>query len=270
MSVTLTDRRTAGDQLTEPIGPLKIETRNLEFFYGKTRALHGINFQVRANAVTALIGPSGCGKSTLLRTINRIFELYPDQRATGEILLDGANILDSGYSLADLRSRVGMVFQKPTPFALSIFENIAFPLRHYEKLTKADMRVRVEQALTQAALWDEVKDKLDRSALALSGGQQQRLCIARTLAVRPEVILLDEPTSALDPQSTAKVEELILEQSANFTFVIVTHNLQQAARIGNQTAFMLNGELVEVGSHQQMFVNPKDTRTRDYITGRFG
>jgi phosphate transport system ATP-binding protein len=260
----------AKTQLIEASSPLKIATRDLDFFYGKSQALNGINFEVLANAITALIGPSGCGKSTLLRTINRIFELYPDQRATGEILLDGENILNSGYSLSDLRARVGMVFQKPTPFALSIFENIAFPIRHYEKLSKADMRTRVEQALTQAALWDEVKDKLDRSALALSGGQQQRLCIARTLAVKPEVILLDEPTSALDPQSTAKVEELILEQSKNFTFVIVTHNLQQAARIADRTAFMLNGELVEVGTHEQMFINPKDSRTRDYITGRFG
>ena len=251
-------------------GPLKLAAKNLEFFYGKNRALHGIDFAAPANAVTALIGPSGCGKSTLLRTLNRIFELYPEQRATGEILLDGENILDSRYSLANLRSRIGMVFQKPTPFALSIFENVAFPLRHYEKLSKAEMRQRVELALTQAALWNEVKDKLDRSAQALSGGQQQRLCIARTLAVRPEVILLDEPTSALDPQSTAKVEELVLEQSKNFTFVIVTHNLQQAARIANRTAFMLNGELVEVGDHEQMFTNPKDPRTRDYITGRFG
>lgn len=248
----------------------KVSIRNLEFFYGKTCALHGIDFDVAANAITALIGPSGCGKSTLLRTINRMFELYPGQRASGEILLDGENVLASSYPLARLRSRIGMVFQKPTPFSMSIFENVAFPLRHYEKLTKTEMADRVETALRQAALWQEVKDKLDRSALALSGGQQQRLCIARTLAVRPEVVLLDEPTSALDPQSTARIEEFILEQKNNFTFVIVTHNLQQAARIADRTAFMLDGNLIEVGSHEQMFINPNDPRTRDYITGRFG
>jgi phosphate transport system ATP-binding protein len=199
-----------------------------------------------------------------------MFELYPEQKSTGEILLDGENVLASNYSLANLRARIGMVFQKPTPFAMSIFENVAFPLRHYEKLSKAEMQERVEIALTQAALWNEVKDKLDRSALALSGGQQQRLCIARTLAVRPEVVLLDEPTSALDPQSTARIEEFVLEQARNFTFVIVTHNLQQAARIADQTAFMLNGDLVEVGPHEQMFIHPHDPRTRDYVTGRFG
>ncbi len=251
-------------------GPLKLAVRNVEFFYGKSRSLHGINFEAPAHAVTALIGPSGCGKSTLLRTINRIFELYPDQKVSGEILLDGQNILDPAFPLSELRARVGMVFQKPTPFNLSIFDNIAFALRHYERLSKAGLRQRVEIALTQAALWDEVKDKLDRSALALSGGQQQRLCIARTLAVRPEVILLDEPTSALDPMSTAKIEELLLEQCDKFTFVIVTHNLQQAARIANRTAFMLDGNLVEVGDHEQVFLNPKDERTRSYVTGRFG
>ncbi len=270
MSALITDRpaQTGSQDLAQR--PTKVSVRNLEFFYGKTRALHGVNFDVPANAITALIGPSGCGKSTLLRTFNRMFELYPEQKATGEILLDGENILASNYSLANLRARIGMVFQKPTPFAMSIFENVAFPLRHYEKLSKAEMQERVEIALTQAALWNEVKDKLDRSALALSGGQQQRLCIARTLAVRPEVVLLDEPTSALDPQSTARIEEFVLEQARNFTFVIVTHNLQQAARIADQTAFMLNGDLVEVGPHEQMFIHPHDPRTRDYVTGRFG
>ncbi len=251
-------------------GPVKLATRNLEFFYGTTRALHGVNFVAQANAITALIGPSGCGKSTLLRAMNRIFELYPEQRATGEILLDGENILDPAFPAGDLRARVGMVFQKPTPFNLSVFENIAYPLSHYERLSKPAIRERVETALTQAALWSEVKDKLDGSALALSGGQQQRLCIARTLAVRPEVVLLDEPTSALDPMSTALIEELMLTQSKDFTFVIVTHNLHQAARIANQTAFMLNGELVEAGDHRQIFIQPKDERTRAYVTGRFG
>jgi phosphate transport system ATP-binding protein len=250
--------------------PVKLALRNLEFFYGKHRALHGISFEVPPNSVTALIGPSGCGKSTLLRTINRIYELYPDQKATGEILLDGENVLNSSYSLSKLRSKVGMVFQKPTPFSLSIFENIAFPLRHYERLSKAEVRQRVESALTQAALWDEVKDKLDRSALALSGGQQQRLCIARTLVVKPEIVLLDEPTSALDPVSTAKIEQLVTEQTANFTFIIVTHNLQQAARIADRTAFMLDGDLVEVGARDQIFITPRDERTKAYVTGRFG
>ena len=270
MSALITERSPHAGMQDLLAKPTKVSVRNLEFFYGKTRALHGVNFDVPANAITALIGPSGCGKSTLLRTFNRMFELYPEQRATGEILLDGENVLASGYSLANLRARIGMVFQKPTPFAMSIFENVAFPLRHYERLSKAEMQERVETALTQAALWNEVKDKLDRSALALSGGQQQRLCIARTLAVRPEVVLLDEPTSALDPQSTARIEEFVLDQAKNFTFVIVTHNLQQAARIADQTAFMLNGDLVEVGPHEQMFIHPHDSRTRDYVTGRFG
>ncbi len=251
-------------------GPTKIGIDNLEFFYGKNRALHGVTFDIPSGAITAIIGPSGCGKSTLLRTINRIFELYPEQRATGAIMLDGRNVLDRNYNLSDLRSRVGMVFQKPTPFALSIFDNIAFPLKHYERLTRAEAHERVETSLRQAALWDEVKDKLNVSALSLSGGQQQRLCIARTLAVQPEIVLLDEPTSALDPISTAKIEELLLEQCENFTFVIVTHNLQQAARLAHRTAFMLNGELVEVGDRERMFVNPRDSRTRDYVTGRFG
>ena len=250
--------------------PIKLAVRDLEFFYGKSRALNGINFDIPGESITAIIGPSCCGKSTLLRTMNRIYELYPEQTTRGEILLDGENLLSPGYDLGALRARVGMVFQKPTPFSLSVYNNVAFAMKHYERLSKAETQERVERALRQAALWDEVKDKLNRSALALSGGQQQRLCIARTLAVRPEVVLLDEPTSALDPVSTAKIEELITEQSRNFTFVIVTHNLQQAARIAKRTAFMLNGDLIEVGDHDRIFLNPQDDRTRAYVTGRFG
>jgi phosphate transport system ATP-binding protein len=220
--------------------------------------------------VTAIIGPSGCGKSTLLRTINRIYELYPDQRAAGEIVIDGRNILDPRYPLSTLRRCVGMVFQKPTPFATSIRKNVAFALSYYERLPKAELSDRTEDALRQAALWDEVKDKLDASALSLSGGQQQRLCIARTLAVRPEIILLDEPTSALDPISTAKIEELIHELRQRFTIVIVTHNMQQAARVSQRTAFFHLGELIEVGDTSQIFTNPHVQRTQDYITGRYG
>lgn len=251
-------------------GPVKIAIRNLEFFYGKNRALHGVSVDIPSNGITAIIGPSGCGKSTLLRTINRVFELYPQQSARGEIMLDGENILNDAYDLGNLRARVGMVFQKPTPFNRTIFDNVAIALRHHEALSKPETEVRVEQALRQAALWDEVKDSLQRSALSLSGGQQQRLCIARALAVRPEILLLDEPTSALDPMSTAKIEELMVEQCEKFTFVIVTHNLQQAARIAGRTAFMLNGELVEVGDHERIFVRPSDSRTQAYVTGRFG
>lgn len=248
----------------------KIEVSCLDFFYGKTRALNAVDLAIPANAVTAIIGPSGCGKSTLLRTINRIFELYPDQRAQGEIVIDGHNVLDSGYSLSALRRCVGMVFQKPTPFATTIRKNVAFALSYYERLPKAELADRIEDALRQAALWDEVKDKLDASALSLSGGQQQRLCIARTLAVRPEIILLDEPTSALDPISTAKIEELIHELRRHFTIVIVTHNMQQAARVSQQTAFFHLGDVVEVGDTTQIFTNPHVQRTQDYITGRYG
>jgi phosphate transport system ATP-binding protein len=248
----------------------KIDIRNLDFFYGKSQALHKVNLAIPANAVTAIIGPSGCGKSTLLRTINRIFELYPEQRATGEIIMDGRNVLDPRYPLSKLRRSVGMVFQKPTPFATTIRKNVAFALSYYERLPKAELADRVEDALRRAALWDEVKDKLDASALSLSGGQQQRLCIARTLAVRPEVILLDEPTSALDPISTAKIEELIHELRQQFTIVIVTHNMQQAARVSQRTAFFHLGELIEVGETSQIFTNPQVQRTQDYITGRFG
>jgi phosphate transport system ATP-binding protein len=250
--------------------PVKIDVRAMDFFYGSTQALHGVGLAIPANAVTAIIGPSGCGKSTLLRAINRIYEIYPDQHATGEILLDGRNLLDRRYSLSDLRRRVGMVFQKPTPFSTTIRNNVAFALSYFERLSKSELSDRVEEALRQAALWDEVKDKLNASALSLSGGQQQRLCIARTLAVRPEVILLDEPTSALDPISTARIEELIHELRTSFTIVIVTHNMQQAARVSQRTAFFHLGELIEVDDTTQIFTNPHVQRTQDYITGRYG
>ena len=255
---------------SRPDSPAKIAVRGLDFFYGKTRALNGVSLDIPANAVTAIIGPSGCGKSTLLRTINRIYELYPDQRAAGEILIDGKDVLDRHFALSDLRRRVGMVFQKPTPFATSIHNNVAFALSYFERLSKPELAARVEDALRQAALWDEVKDKLGASALSLSGGQQQRLCIARTLAVRPEVILLDEPTSALDPISTARIEELIHELRERFTIVIVTHNMQQAARVSRRTAFFHLGDLVEIGDTSQIFTNPRVPRTQDYITGRYG
>ncbi len=266
--IELLDRR--ADEAASAASPPKLEVRGLDFFYGKTRALKAVDLAVPANAVTAIIGPSGCGKSTLLRTINRIYELYPDQRAEGEIVIDGRNVLDPRFALAALRRSVGMVFQKPTPFATSIRKNVAFALSYYERLAKAELAGRIEDALRQAALWDEVKDKLDASALSLSGGQQQRLCIARTLAVRPEVILLDEPTSALDPISTAKIEELIHELRRRFTIVIVTHNMQQAARVSQRTAFFHLGELIEVGDTSQIFTNPHVPRTQDYITGRYG
>ena len=262
------DRR--GEEAVAAASPPKIDVQQLDFFYGKTQALKGVDLAVPADAVTAIIGPSGCGKSTLLRTINRIYELYPDQRAEGEIIIDGRNVLESRYSLSKLRRRVGMVFQKPTPFATTIRKNVAFALSYYERLPKLELADRIEDALRRAALWDEVKDKLDASALSLSGGQQQRLCIARTLAVRPEIILLDEPTSALDPISTAKIEELIDELRRQFTILIVTHNMQQAARVSQRTAFFHLGELIEVGDTSQIFTNPRVQRTQDYITGRFG
>jgi phosphate transport system ATP-binding protein len=258
------------EQAAPDDSPPKIEVRGLDFFYGTTRALQSVDLDVQPNAVTAIIGPSGCGKSTLLRTINRIYELYPDQRADGKILIDGRNILDRKFPLSSLRRSVGMVFQKATPFATSIRKNVAFALSYYERLPKAELADRVEDALRQAALWDEVKDKLDASALSLSGGQQQRLCIARTLAVEPDIILLDEPTSALDPISTAKIEELIHELRRRFTIVIVTHNMQQAARVSQRTAFFHLGELIEVGDTSQIFTNPQVQRTQDYITGRYG
>jgi phosphate transport system ATP-binding protein len=247
-----------------------IDMRDLNFHYGKAHALKHVNMTVPANAVTAIIGPSGCGKSTLLRTVNRIFELYPDQYATGEIVIDGRNVLDRRYPLSDLRRLVGMVFQKPTPFPSSIRSNVAFALSYYERLSKPELNDRIEDALRQAALWDEVKDKLNHSALSLSGGQQQRLCIARTIAVRPEILLLDEATSALDPISTAKIEELIDELRERFTIMIVTHNMQQAARVSQRTAFFHLGELIEFGSTSEIFTNPREQRTRDYITGRYG
>jgi phosphate transport system ATP-binding protein len=248
----------------------KIDVRNLDFFYGDARALKSINLALEANRVTAFIGPSGCGKSTLLRVLNRMYDLYPGQRATGEVLLDGENILAPGVDLNLLRARVGMVFQKPTPFPMTIYDNIAFGVRLYEKLGKSDMDARVEEALKGAALWGEVKDKLGASGLSLSGGQQQRLCIARTIAIKPEVILFDEPCSALDPISTAKIEELIDGLKTRYTIAIVTHNMQQAARVSDRTAFMYLGELVEFDTTTKMFTSPAQQRTQDYITGRFG
>jgi phosphate transport system ATP-binding protein len=248
----------------------KISVRNLRFYYGEQLSLRDITIPFYTQIVTALIGPSGCGKSTLLRALNRIYELYPHQRAEGEAILDGVNILSPDQDLNLLRARVGMVFQKPTPFPMSIYENIAFGIRLYERLPRQELDGRVETALRRAALWDEVKDKLNASGLGLSGGQQQRLCIARTVAVRPEVILLDEPCSALDPIASAKIEELIYELKDDYTVVLVTHNMQQAARVSDFTAFMYLGELVEFDRTSKMFTAPQDVRTQDYITGRFG
>ena len=249
---------------------IRIDVRNLEFFYGKTQALKGITVPLHDRKVTAFIGPSGCGKSTLLRVLNRIYELYPNQYAKGEVIFDGENILVSKLDLNLLRARVGMVFQKPTPFPMTIYDNIAFGIKLYERMPKSELDGRVEHALTRAALWGEVKDKLKESGLSLSGGQQQRLCIARTVATKPEVILLDEPCSALDPISTAKIEELIDELSNDYTIVIVTHNMQQASRASDYTAFMFLGELIEFGLTEQVFTAPTNKRTEDYITGRFG
>jgi len=248
----------------------KISVRDLKFYYGSSLALKSITLPLYERQVTAFIGPSGCGKSTLLRVLNRMYDLYPNQRAEGEVLFDGANILDPKQDLNLLRSRIGMVFQKPTPFPMTIYENIAFGIRLYERLPKSEIEGRVETALQKAALWGEVKDKLQSSGLSLSGGQQQRLCIARTVAIRPEVILFDEPCSALDPISTAKIEELIDELKNEFTIAIVTHNMQQAARVSQRTAFMYLGELVEFGDTKKIFTSPSDHRTQDYITGRFG
>ena len=253
-----------------PASAPKITVRDLNFYYGQSKALKSINLTLGLNRVTAFIGPSGCGKSTLLRVFNRMYDLYPGQRAEGQVLLDKSNILDPKLDLNLLRARVGMVFQKPTPFPMTIYENIAFGVRLYEKISKSEMDVRVERALRGGALWDEVKDKLNASGLSLSGGQQQRLCIARTVAVRPEVILFDEPCSALDPISTAKIEELISELKEDYTIAIVTHNMQQAARVSDETAFMYLGELVEFDSTSKIFTSPSDRRTQDYITGRFG
>jgi phosphate transport system ATP-binding protein len=247
-----------------------LEVRNLDFYYGKFKGLKNVNLDIAENRVTAFIGPSGCGKSTLLRTLNRMYSLYPGQRAEGQINFYGQNILDKGQDLNLLRAQIGMVFQKPTPFPMSIYDNIAFGVRLYENLSRADMDERVESALTKAAIWNEVKDKLGQSGLSLSGGQQQRLCIARTIAVKPKVILLDEPTSALDPISTAKVEELVSELKKDYTVAIVTHNMQQAARVSDFTAYMYLGELVEFGQTEQIFMKPARQETEDYITGRFG
>jgi phosphate transport system ATP-binding protein len=248
----------------------RVAIRNLDFFYGDNRALKGINLDLPDRQVTGMIGPSGCGKSTLLRVLNRMYSLYPGQRATGEVMMDGENIIADSTDLNSLRAKVGMVFQKPTPFPMTIYENIAFGIRLHEKLSKAELGERIEWALTRAAIWNEVKDRLDRSALGLSGGQQQRLCIARTIAVRPEVILFDEPTSALDPISTLKIEELIDELKRDFTIAIVTHNMQQAARCADQVAFFYLGELIEVAPAAQLFTAPKHPKTQEYITGRFG
>ena len=247
-----------------------LQVRNLNFFYGKFQGLKNVNLDIAENRVTAFIGPSGCGKSTLLRTLNRMYSLYPGQRAEGEINFYGKNILDKGQDLNLLRAQIGMVFQKPTPFPMSIYDNIAFGVRLYENLSRSDMDERVESALTKAAIWNEVKDKLGQNGLSLSGGQQQRLCIARSVAVKPKVILLDEPTSALDPISTAKVEELVSELKKDYTVAIVTHNMQQAARVSDFTAYMYLGELVEFGVTEQIFMKPAKQETEDYITGRFG
>jgi phosphate transport system ATP-binding protein len=259
--------------MTEPQEqPLKtaIQIRNLNFFYGKFQGLKNINLDIVEHKVTAFIGPSGCGKSTLLRTLNRMYSLYPGQRAEGEINFYGENILNPKQDLNLLRARIGMVFQKPTPFPMSIYDNIAFGVRLYENLSKGEMDERVHWALTKTALWDEAKDKLNQSGLALSGGQQQRLCIARSVAVKPSVILLDEPTSALDPISTAKVEELVNELKSEYTVAIVTHNMQQAARVSDFTAYMYLGEMIEYGKTNEIFIKPKKQATEDYITGRFG
>jgi phosphate transport system ATP-binding protein len=256
--------------INESLAIKKLSARGVQFHYGDYLALQNIDLDVAEKKITALIGPSGCGKSTLLRIFNRIYAIYPGQRATGSVLLDGENILDPSYSLNKLRSKVGMVFQKPVPFPMTIYQNIAYGIGHYEKLAKADMDVRVEEALRQAALWDEAKDKLQKSALGLSGGQQQRLCIARAIAVRPDVLLFDEPTSALDPIATGRIEQLFAELKSRYTILIVTHNMQQAARCSDFTAFMYLGELVEFGVTETMFTKPTKQQTEDYITGRFG
>ncbi len=254
----------------KPNGQSKISVRNLDFYYGKFHALKGINLEIPEKKVTSFIGPSGCGKSTLLRIFNRMYELYPEQRAEGEIMFDGENLLTSKTDVALIRAKVGMVFQKPTPFPMSIYDNIAFGVKLFENLNASDMEERVEWALRKAALWTEVKDKLKQSGSSLSGGQQQRLCIARGIAIKPEVLLLDEPCSALDPISTAKVEELIAELKDDYTVVIVTHNMQQAARCSDYTAYMYLGDLVEFGATEDLFFKPKRKETEDYITGRFG
>ncbi|MFN3397265.1 MAG: phosphate ABC transporter ATP-binding protein PstB [Sulfurimicrobium sp.] len=253
-------------QVTTP----KVTVRDLNFYYGKFHALKSINMDIAEKKVTAFIGPSGCGKSTLLRVFNRMYQLYPGQEARGEILMDGANILDKKQDLNILRAKMGMVFQKPTPFPMSIFDNVAFGVKLYESLNRRDLAERVEWALRKAALWDEVKDKLNQSGTSLSGGQQQRLCIARGIAVKPEVVLLDEPASALDPISTSRIEELIFELKEDYTIAIVTHNMQQAARVSDYTAYMYLGELIEFNDTDTIFTTPKQKATEDYITGKFG
>jgi phosphate transport system ATP-binding protein len=255
---------------TRPLEPTKLAVRDLNFFYGSFQALKGISLDIPQNKVTAFIGPSGCGKSTLLRTFNRMYELYPEQRAEGEVLLDGENLLTSGVDVSLIRARIGMVFQKPTPFPMSIYDNVAFGVKLFETMPRVEMDERVEWALKKAALWTEVKDKLGQSGASLSGGQQQRLCIARGIAVRPEVLLLDEPCSALDPISTGKIEELIQELKNDYTVVMVTHNMQQAARTSDYTAYMYLGDLIEFGPTADVFMRPKMKDTEDYITGRFG
>lgn len=249
--------------------PIKISTRNLNFFYGKNQALFDNCFDVEANRITAVIGPSGCGKSTHLRIYNRIFELYREQHADGEVIIDGRNILAPGVDLLELRRKVGMIFQKPTPFPMSIFDNVAYPIRLHFRIGRDELRQRVESALRGASLWDDVKDKLDTSGLALSGGQQQRLCIARAIAAQPEILLMDEPTSAIDPVATLKIEELMDSLRSHYTIVIVTHNMQQAARISDNTAFFYKGRIIEAGATRQIFTNPANKLTEEYITGRF-
>ena len=250
--------------------PVKVSVRGLDFYYDKFHALKNVSMDIPEKRVTALIGPSGCGKSTLLRVFNRIYALYPKQEARGELLLDGHNVLDPKYPMNRLRSKVGMVFQKPVPFPMTIYENVAYAIRHHERLSRSEMDARVEQALRQGAIWDEVKDKLGQSALGLSGGQQQRLCIARAVALKPDVLLLDEPTSALDPISTSRIEQLIEELKQSYTIVIVTHNMQQAARVSDFTAFMYLGDMIEHDATATIFSNPGKQQTEDYITGRFG
>ena len=270
LSVSVSSANGPVPQVALPEAPPKVTARGLNFYYGEHQALKNINLTLGTNRVTAFIGPSGCGKSTLLRIFNRMYDLYPGQRATGQLMLDQTNILDPKLDLNLLRARVGMVFQKPTPFPMTIYENIAFGVRLYETLSKAAMDQRVQSSLERAALWPEVKDKLQANGLSLSGGQQQRLCIARTVAIKPEVILFDEPCSALDPISTAKIEELIEELKTDYTIVIVTHNMQQASRVSDYTAFMYLGELIEFGDTTATFTSPRNARTQDYITGRFG
>jgi phosphate transport system ATP-binding protein len=269
----LAERRAARDSdgsADQEAPPVKIDVRHLDFYYGTAQALKNINLTLRDRSITAFIGPSGCGKSTLLRVLNRMYSLYPGHRASGEVLLDGQNILAPSVDVANLRFRVGMVFQKPTPFPMSVFDNVAFGLRLSRHISRRALAERVESALRDAALWEEVKDKLSQDGRSLSGGQQQRLCIARTIAVGPEVILFDEPTAALDPISTLRIEETLQSLRERFCIAIVTHNLQQAARVSNVTAFMYLGELIEVGPTEQMFTAPRDRRTDDYVTGRFG